>query len=170
MVGSWGTHAPRTAFFFCHFLSQHAEGLRCGDNFSVASSANEKRLPESFLCLFLAECVRHSPAPPAPPHLFPVCLATMRLLPPQPTQRLVTALLLFVRYADYAQSKSFFLADVAGGRGEEDTSCSRRPARRHSANAFGPTLQSAVCGVANPFGLASKNGEQQEVSEKHMLE
>ena len=32
----------------------------------------------------------------------------MRLLPPQPTQRLVTALLLFVRYADYAQRKSFF--------------------------------------------------------------
>ena len=121
------------------------------------------------VCFWLNVCVI-PPAPPAPPHLFPVCLATMRLLPPQPTQRLVTALLLFVRYADYAQRKSFFLADVAGGRGEEDTICPRRPARRHSANAFGPTLQSAVCGVANPFGLASKNGEQQQVSEKHMLE
>ena len=70
------------------------------------------------VCFWLNVCGIPT-APPAPPHLFPVCLATMRLLPPQPTQRLVTALLLFVRYADYAQSKSVFWwvwRELVGGK------------------------------------------------------
>ena len=126
---------------------------------SPAVQTNKKKAAGIvFLCLFLAECVRHSPTP-APLHLIPVCLDTMRLLPPQPTQRFgysSAAVCAVCRLGPKQELFFWRLCGRYGGEGSRRHELPKTSGTETLCDASGPTLKSAVCGVANPLGWRRK--------------